>query len=312
MIEGAVQPAIRMEERWCALCGRSAGKKELYPANFSADDLRASVFSARRAPDRRHYRLVECARCGIIFSDPSAAGQLDELYSQSVVTYGPQEQQIYDSYAPILERAAAGLTRRGSFVEIGGGSGFMLRYGVGAGFEEQVEVEPSTDAERRFVAPSPRARFVCDVLTPATLAAGSASMVCFFQMLDHVPDPLEFLKIVHTVLEPGGVAVCVTHDSSALPTRLLGEASPIFDIEHTYLFNARNLAQMFTAAGFSAVEAFPVANDYALKYWLHLAPLPASPKRMLERVAERIGAAERRLKLKMGNVAAVARKAGLP
>jgi hypothetical protein len=128
-------------------------------------------------------------------------------------------------------------------------------------------------------------------------------------MLDHLPDPLAFLKLVHGALEPGGVAVCVTHDSSALTTRLLGESSPIFDIEHTCLFNARNLGQLFTAAGFADVDAFAVANDYALKYWLHLAPLPQKPKRVLERVVEGVGAADVRLKLKMGNLGAIARKA---
>jgi len=304
---------IALEERWCPLCGRGPEKRERYAANFAIDDLRASVFSARRAPDRRHFRLVECARCGIIFSDPACSPeQLGELYSQGAVTYGPLEDQIYDSYVPVLDRAVGRLARRGVFVEVGGGAGFMLRYGAQAGFEAQIEVEPSEDAERKFVAPSARATFVRSVMTAETLKAGSASLICFFQMLDHVPDPLGFLRNVHDALEPGGVAVCVTHDTSALPSRLLGESSPIFDIEHTCLFDSRNLHGLFAAAGFSGVETFAVANDYALSYWLHLAPFPAVPKRALERVMEAVGMADQRLKLKMGNVAAIGQKASQP
>ena len=304
---------IALQERWCTLRGPGPAKKELYAANFSVDDVRASTFSARRAPDRRHFRLVECERCGIIFSDPCCSPeQLGELYSQGVVTYGPQEDQIYDSYAPILDRAVARSTHRGLFVEVGGGAGFMLRYGASAGFDSQIEVEPSADAERKFVAPSPRATFIRDVMTVGTLSAGSASLICFFQMLDHLPDPLRFLEIVHAALEPGGVAVCVTHDASALTTRLLGEASPIFDIQHTCLFNSRNLRQLFAAAGFVGVETFAVANAYALKYWLHLAPSPPVPKHGLLRLVERVGAANLRLKLKMGNIGAIGQKAELP
>jgi SAM-dependent methyltransferase len=301
------------EERWCTLCGKGPAKKQRYAANFSIDDLQVSTFSARRAPDRRHFRLVECSRCGIIFSDPACSPErLGELYSQSLVTYGPQQEQIFDSYAPILDRAAARLARRDLFVEIGGGAGFMLQYGAAAGFASQVEVEPSADAERKFSPPSPRATFVRSVMKPGTLVEGSASLICFFQMLDHLPDPLGFLKLVYGALQPGGVAVAVTHDSSALSTRLLGEASPIFDIEHTFLFNARNLHDTFAAAGFEKIETFPVANDYALKYWLHLAPLPAAPKRIVERAVELVGAADLRLKLKMGNVAAIGQKANRP
>lgn len=304
---------MEQEPRWCTLCGPGAAKKELYAANFSMADLRASTFSARRAPDRRHFRFVECERCGIIYSDPACPPeQLGELYAQSVVTYGPQEQQIFDSYAPILDRAVAGLSRRDLFVEIGGGTGFMLQYGVRAGFASQLEVEPSADAERRFVAPSARARFVRGILADNTLVEGSASLISFFQMLDHVPDPLHFLKLACRALEPGGVAVCVTHDTSAPLARLLGEANPIFDIEHTYLFNGANLRQMFAAAGFVEIETLSVANDYAARYWLDLAPVPASLKRALRRLLEGIGAADLRLNLKMGNVAAIGRRPRCP
>jgi SAM-dependent methyltransferase len=299
-----------LEERWCALCGPMAAKNELYPATFRDEDLSASVFSARRAPDGCHFRFVECAGCGIVFSDPACPPEiLRDLYARSEVTYGPQEQQIYDSYAPILDRAVSRLRRRGAFVEIGGGSGFMLRYADRAGFETQLEVEPSADAERRFVPPSARSRFIRSVMTDAILPESSASLLCFFQLLDHHPQPLEFLQVIRRVLEPGGVAVCVTHDSSGLVTRLLGESSPIFDIEHTYLFNPDNLSRLFAAAGFRDIETFPVANDYSIRYWLGLAPLPRRPKRALERVLELVGVGSLRLRLKLGNVAAIAQKA---
>lgn len=302
-----------LEERWCALCGPAVAKKERYPATFRDEDLCTSVFSARRSPDGCHFRFVECAGCGLVFSDPACPPEiLRDLYTRSEVTYGAQEQQIYDSYAPILDLAVSRLRRRGAFVEIGGGSGFMLRYADRAGFESQLEVEPSADAERRFVPRSARSRFVRSVMTDALLPEASVSVICFFQLLDHLPHPLAFLRSIYRALEPGGVAVCVTHDSSALVTRLLGESSPIFDIEHTYLFNADNLSRLFAAAGFAGIEARPVANDYSIRYWLGLAPLPRGPKRTLERALDLVGAADLRLRLKLGNVAAIAQKRERP
>jgi SAM-dependent methyltransferase len=300
-----------MESRDCTLCDPGASKHEKYAANFSADDFTAATFSARRQPDRRHFRLVECKGCGIIYSDPACApADLSSLYEVSAANYDDQESQIYDSYAPALDRALPLLPRRGTFVEVGGGRGFMLRYGAERGFSELVEIEPSADAERRFVAPTERARFVRGTFERGILAPGSASLVCFFQMLDHLPDPMQFVRTVHDLLEPGGAAVCVTHDTSALTARVLGEASPIYDIEHTYLFNRRNLARLFEKAGFARAKTFRLANDYALRYWLDMAPLPPALKQRLQRAVGHSRVGKLRVRLYMGNMGIVAQKPG--
>ncbi|MCM2279280.1 MAG: class I SAM-dependent methyltransferase [Oligoflexia bacterium] len=305
---------IELETRHCTLCGPEAGKKVKYRPNFDEADLNAEIFSARRTPDRRHFRLVTCGGCGIIYSDPACdPGRLASLYLQSSVNYSRQEKQIYESYEPVLDRGLKLAKGRGVFLEIGGGTGFMLKYGARHGFAELVEIEPSGDAEAKFAAPAANARFVRGifderVFESGALTPGSVSLACFFQMLDHVPDPLTFLRNVHTALEPGGIAVCVTHDTQALSARLLGEKSPIFDIEHTYLFNPTNLSRLFARAGFSGMQAFEVANRYALRYWAQLAPMPRGFKSWLLPSLERLRLADVRIKLNAGNFALIGKK----
>lgn len=298
-----------LEVRSCPLCGEHAGKAVKYPATFRSDDLNATIFSARRTPDRVHFQLVSCVDCGIVFSDPACdASTLDALYTQSHVHYDRQVEQIYESYAPVLDRALPWLSHRGTFVELGGGTGFMLRYGAATGFASQIEVEPSADAERKFEPCTPNARFIRSIFVPGVLPRASASLVCFFQMLDHVPDPRSFLETVFDVLEPGGVAVCVTHNTRALSARVLGERSPIFDIEHTFLFAPENLSKLFQSTGFGRVEAFPIANPYALRYWLQLAPVPSAIRRVAQRALETAKLADVRIPLRAGNFAVIGQK----
>lgn len=300
---------FQLQDRFCTLCGPSAGKKVKYKPNFSAADLNAAVFSARRAPDRKHFRLIECAECGIIYSDPACdPSQLPSLYEKSAVTYGSQEEEIYQSYAPVLDRALKLVRGRNSFIEIGGGTGFMLKYGAKHGFKTQTEIEPSADAERKFAPCSPQARFIRGVFKPGTLTPGSASLICFFQMLDHVPNPADFLGMVHEALEPGGVAVCVTHNTHAVSAKVLGERSPIFDIEHTYLFHPKNLARLFEKTGFGGVDSFTVANNYAFRHWLRLAPLPARAKKSVAAVLGGTGLLDRQIRLHAGNFATIGQK----
>ena len=300
---------IRLQERHCALCGPGAAKKELFAPSFDPADLNAEVFSARRTPDRRHFRLVECQVCGMVFSDPACdPSELASLYERGEVRYDSLEGQIYRSYAPVLDEAAQRSTGRGTFLEIGGGSGFMLRYGAQRGFASQIEIEPSADAERKFSPPSSSARFIRAPFKRGLIPPGSASLACFFQMLDHIPDPRAFLADVFDVLEPGGAAVCVTHDAGAFSAKLLGERSPIYDLEHTYLFNLRNITQLFERAGFPQPRAFGVANRYETRYWLSLAPLPAPIKKALLAALEAAGLAGLPISLKAGNLAVIARK----
>lgn len=301
---------MELETRNCTLCGPKAKKQVKYRASFGSHDLNPTIFSARRSPDKRHFRLVTCDDCGIIYSDPACPpDQLADLYEKSVVNYGGQEEEIYESYKVVLDRAARLTEGRNTFAEIGGGAGFMLRYGVENGFRRQVEIEPSLDAKEKFEAPGPEASFICDTFRPELLPENSVSLACFFQVLDHMPDPFGFVRDVHQCLEPGGVAVGVTHDTSALSAKMLGERSPIYDIEHTYLFNRRNVYRMFREAGFDEVHVFSIANRYSARYWFNLFPSPPIVKEPAMRMLEGSRLADVRINLRAGNLAVIGRRA---
>lgn len=306
---------MTLEPRHCALCGPAAPKHVKYPATFTEADLNATVFAARRSPDRVHFQLVECERCGLVFSDPACgAAELAHLYESAAVTYDEQEAQIYDAYAPLLDRALERLRiPRGRFLEIGGGRGFMLKWALDRGFAEAIEFEPSADAEKRFAhRGDPRASFRRGLFTPGAVEPGSVSFAAFFQMLDHVPDPRGFLTEVQKVLAPGGVALAVTHNTQAVSARVLGERSPIYDIEHTYLFAPGNLTALMTDVGLAEARAFPISNPYSVRTWFHLAPLPRPLKGALRPLFADTPLGRVRIPLRAGNFAAVAVKAATP
>lgn len=300
---------IQLERRDCPLCGPSAGKKVKYPAKFSENDLNEAIFSARRTPDRIHFQLVECDGCQTIYSDPCCdPSKLANLYQESIVNYSWQEQDIYLSYAPLLDRALPYVKTRGTFVEVGGGNGFMLKYGAEHGFAKQIEIEPSSDAEKKFQAPSANAKFIRGVFVPGTLPSNSVDLMCFFQMLDHVPDPYAFLCAVYDALAPGGVALCVTHNTQAWTAKCLGEKSPIYDIEHTFLYNPSNLGKLFEKAKMKPLENFGVRNNYPFKYWMNLAPMPRFLKKKVGYLGEKTNLLNFRLNVNFGNFGIIAQK----
>src|SRR5262249_49080019 len=131
----------------CAICGTEGNAQELYQANFRAADLNPVIFSARRLPDRLHYRLVRCRSCGLVRSDPIADLRLlNELYARSTFEYRAEVGPLRRTYARYLDRVRRRAVRWESLLEIGCGNGFFLEEAVRHGLSDVRGVEPSRAA----------------------------------------------------------------------------------------------------------------------------------------------------------------------
>ena len=112
----------------CAICRQTGNVRQLYAANFGAEAFNPEVFSARRRPDRIHYRMVCCAACGRVRSDPTAeTGLMEKLYAQSQINYEAQVEDLRKTYGRYLDYLSRYGGQKGALLEIGCGTGFFLR-----------------------------------------------------------------------------------------------------------------------------------------------------------------------------------------
>ena len=297
----------------CALCATEGNATELYPARFAPQDLNPTVFSARRNPDRLHFRVVRCRACGLVRSDPVAdRGALEALYVRSSFDYGAEVPCLRRTYARFLERARRHAAAAGRLLEIGCGNGFFLEEARRLGVAEVRGVEPS----RVAVASAPawlRARILRNTMRPGLFPPGSFDIICLFQVFDHMPDPGELTAECLRLLRPGGVVLALNHNVEALTSRLLGERSPIIDIEHTFLYGPATMRRVFERSGFEIVEMGTVWNTYSLGYLVRLLPLPGWLKRGALVLLRGTGVGRLPLTVPLGNLYQIARKsAGLP
>lgn len=251
----------------CAVCDTLDNADQLYPARFTEADLNARVFSARRVPDRLHFRIVRCRGCGLLRSDPVAEpGRLAHLYEGSTFDYGAELPHLRSTYRRYLER----LPVRGALLEIGCGNGFMLEEARSMGFEPARGVEPSADAVARSLRPGDIVR---DVMRPGLFEPATFAAIAMFQVLDHLPDPGGVLAECGRVLRDDGHVLLLQHDARAWSARLLGERSPIIDIEHTYLYDSHTLTRLCRKHALEPVETGVVWNTYSIGYIARLAGL---------------------------------------
>jgi SAM-dependent methyltransferase len=294
----------------CAICQREGDAAERWPATFDPEAFNARVFSARRLPDRVHYRMVTCNACGLVRSDPVAGEELlARLYESSSFDYGQEVQSLQATYGRALGWLEARSPRREALLEIGCGNGFFLQQARRQGWREVRGVEPSADAVAKAPAELDGA-IVQDMMGRGLFEPESFDAVCLFQVLDHISDPVALLQECIAVLRPGGHILALNHNVRAWSARLLGERSPIVDIEHTYLYSPATMRALFAKAGFADAEVRSVRNTYSLAYLTQLVPLPTGLKtRLLP--ALRAGPAGRvRVTVPLGNLCLIARKPG--
>jgi len=299
---------IELHPTRCAICDTPDNAVEMYPANFNPEAFNAAIFSARRLPDRIHYRIVRCRTCGLVRSDPVAdSSLLTRLYAQSTFDYGEEITSLQRTYGRYLAKLRAYGGHRESLLEIGCGNGFLLEEALRQGYARVQGVEPSADAVAR-ANPLVHPHIVCDIMRGGLFEPQQFDVICLFQVFDHISDPVALLQECFTVLKPGGLLLCLNHNVEAISARLLKERSPIIDLEHTYLYSPTTMARIVAAHGFEVQRVAPVWNSYTLYYLTRLVPLPNRLKSRVLTILNRTRLGRVRLSVPLGNMYLVARK----
>lgn len=301
-------PGVELAATRCAICGAKGGATTVYEANFRPEDLDAARFSARRPPDGIHYRIVRCDTCGLLRSDPIAeVAGLDALYTESEFTYGAETANLKRTYGRYLRALEQYQSGQGALLEIGCGNGFFLEQALAQGYSRVAGVEPSRRAVEA-AAESVRENIKVGVFQQGLFEPRSFDVVCLFQVMDHLADPVAVLDEVGALLRPGGLLLTIQHNADAVSARLLGERSPIVDIEHTYLYTPGTLSRICEKAGFAVLNAGASWNRYSLRYLSHLAPFTASLKRGVSGLLHATGMEKLPLWVPLGNFFLIAQK----
>jgi 2-polyprenyl-3-methyl-5-hydroxy-6-metoxy-1,4-benzoquinol methylase len=266
-------------ETKCAICKTLGNSKIIYKSTVDSNSFTPEIFSARRIPDRKYYQWVSCNNCGLYRSDPVSDIDLSELYKKSTFDYSNELHGLSNSYKKIVSKTCKNPFEK-TLIEIGGGNGFFLEEALGMGFKSVVEIEPSVNAYNS-AKPNLRQYFIVDMLKPGLIGDKVADIVVIFHVLDHLTDPADVLSLIYKMLKPGGSICIAVHNINSFSAKVLGSKSPIFDVEHTYLYSKKTIKKLLKDAGFKKVKASHYKNSYSLKYLIHLIPLNDTLKKKL-------------------------------
>lgn len=221
------------------------------------------------------FDVIECVACGFKHIVPvPTVEQLETVYRHDYYTkekplymerYNEDVEWwnlVYAMRYNVFERHLSPNKRR--ILDVGSGPGLFLLHGKERGWQPY-GVEPSIQAAT--YSKDLGLDVMHDFLTSETAAKlGTFDVIHLSLVLEHIPDPISFLRLIHSMLNPGGI-ICVVTPNDYNPFQLALRNTcnyPAWWVappHHINYFNFRSLELLLKRSGFSIVQretTFPI------------------------------------------------------
>jgi len=290
----------------CPICGSKKNYTVIYPKNFEINDFNKNIFSARRIPDKIHYQLVKCNICGLVRSTPTIDTVcLYDLYRKSKLTYNGEIENLISTYIHAVKPILNKLSHSARLLEIGCGSGFVVKAIHDLGYIKTYGIDPSSDAIHKAHT-SIKRNLKQSILKPKLFDKETFDFIFFFQTLDHIPDPNAFLKECYRLLKHNGYILAFNHNIDSVSSKIFGEKSPIIDIEHTFLYSPETISLLFKKNGFKINTVYSPSNTVSLRHSVLLFPIPKYIKKFF--LCNKSKILDISINMQLGNICFVGQK----
>lgn len=264
--------------RNCPCCNEVGVLK--FPSKFDDSLLSSKSYSSRKIPELMHYSYFECINCKTLFVDDLPSNEfLRNSYNEA--EFISRKDSVYAAQTYFEELKRLNLLGSGKLLDIGCSDGAFISIVKAKSLMDVTGVEPSIHAIDNSDI-SVRECIEHTTLENFDRKTGFNLVTCF-QTIEHVNDLNGLIVKSKRLLLDQGHLVFVCHDRLSLVNRLLGERSPVFDIEHLQILNRKGVHLLMQKNGFVDVKVNSISNKYPIAYWLLLAPIPRFIKTLIDR-----------------------------
>jgi dolichol-phosphate mannosyltransferase len=259
----------------CANCGdrvlamKHRGSRDRALLEQRSDS--AAAYQCTSVGTRSYPPVYTCLACGLEQVPASLIpDDLEQLYEKvSDEKYLENIEARKRTFARAFDKIAPHLPRKESprMLEVGAYCGLFMKEAARRGWAAD-GVEPSGWAARY-------AREITGVAVHQGFLGQNRTKlrprydaVVSWDVLEHVRDPVAFLRECATFLDPGGVLCFSTLDTDSWPPRLLRRRWPWLMDMHVQYFDRHVLEDMLCRAGFRLVRAEPYTHYARLRYAL--------------------------------------------
>jgi 2-polyprenyl-3-methyl-5-hydroxy-6-metoxy-1,4-benzoquinol methylase len=246
-----VRGTADLERPDCPLCGSADRQAELY-----------------RFPP---YALARCRACRLWYLRPRLAEEAmrrhyaDDAYFEGgeagYTSYQAQESTLRTTFREFLGTLQHRGMTGGRLLEIGCAYGFFLEEARGF-FDERTGTDYSRAALARAEGRADRLLLGgLEQLRPGDLY----DCIVALHVIEHIYDPVEFLRTLREHLRPGGWIVLATPDMGGFWRPLMRYRWPFFKVpEHVTYFDSKTLPELLRKAGLEGAAGLPYRSAFSL------------------------------------------------
>ncbi|MEO7911270.1 MAG: glycosyltransferase [Roseiflexaceae bacterium] len=207
------------------------------------------------------YRLVRCADCHLLLMNPQPSdAELVAIYSENYFL-GDDTPEGHERVS-LMKRATARLylgqlaryrgVQGGALLEIGCGQGEFLVEAQHRGYDV-TGVEISASAARKARTLLGGGKVICGEIDSVALSEDSFDVCVLSDVIEHIRNPVEFLRTIYRLLKPGGVLFIATPSLSSWSARLLRQNWMEFKPEHLTYFDTNTIQHALYQTDYSEV-----------------------------------------------------------
>lgn len=239
----------------CPIC-KSAERRLIYPATKPQSAVNPDELACSTALLARYDSIQRCLKCGLLYTSPRPAD------SEILAGYSRMADEGFMAETGARERTYRRLLKQiaalrpgppGRILDAGCSTGVFLKEARAAGWETE-GIEPSAWAAGRARELFGLKVHECPV-AQAPLEAGSFDVVTAWDVIEHMLDPMEDMRVLARALKPGGLFCASTHSIGSLAARLLRARYPFLMAMHVTHFTPRTSRLLLEKAG---IEQFRV------------------------------------------------------
>jgi SAM-dependent methyltransferase len=215
------------------------------------DGEKIVVFSAAQGhTGAAHGRILQCCACDFVFSElrPADADLHTLQHDTDPAVYeleAANRKKTAERHLQIVETYAS----KGKIIDVGCSSGAFLNAAANAGWQVTGLEPASVLCAKAKQLLNGRGEVICATLQQAALAKESCDALTLWDILEHVTDPVIFLRDCAALLRPGGHLFVNVPDVRSGTARVLGERWPLFLPRHLNYFDRVTLNRCAKQAG---------------------------------------------------------------